>query len=244
MFRAYTPVTDDDARGYFDLVVKVYPRAPPRWPDGGKVGGALAALPLARAGGAPGAGGSVRVQGPFGRLRYRGRGRFALDGRALVGNPAVTDVGLVCAGSGLTPMLQLLAAVLKDRRDATRCHLVYANKTERDILCRGALERLHAAHADKFPTLWYTLSRPGDGAGGGGGEGKDAAEGKGGGGEGKAASGWAYGTGRVTEAMLRARLPAPGPRVLVLVCGPPGFDDACRAHLGAIGHAPERVVAY
>lgn len=60
---------------------------------------------------------------------------------------------------GLTPMLQLLRAIIKNPEDPTHVSLLLANQTESDILCRQELESI----ADDNPTrvhLWYTLDRP------------------------------------------------------------------------------------
>ena len=41
--------------------------------------------------------------------------------------------------------------------DATRLALLFANRSERDILVRHELEALRDAHPDRF-RLWYTVS--------------------------------------------------------------------------------------
>ena len=44
---------------------------------------------------------------------------------------------MIAGGTGLTPMLQIIYAVLRDERDSvTTLHLLLANQTEGDILCR------------------------------------------------------------------------------------------------------------
>ena len=51
-----------------------------------------------------------------------------------------TQLGLVAAGTGLTPMLQLIELVLSNEADQTQLHLLYLNTAERDILLREKLD--------------------------------------------------------------------------------------------------------
>ena len=73
----------------------------------------------------------------------------------------VFELLFVCYPSGITPMLQIVKAVLKDPADTTKVSLLFANQTEEDILLRSELELLAKRH-DNFE-LWYTLDRPSEG---------------------------------------------------------------------------------
>lgn len=53
---------------------------------------------------------------------------------------------------------QVIKAVLKDPQDATRLSLLYANVSPDDILLRGELDALAAAHPNRF-RVWYTGAR-------------------------------------------------------------------------------------
>ena len=46
---------------------------------------------------------------------------------------------------------------------------------------------------------------------------------------------------RVDEELLRATMPGPGPGVVVLLCGPPMFNDVVRQMLLALGHVQRQV---
>ena len=46
---------------------------------------------------------------------------------------------------------------------------------------------------------------------------------------------------RVDEELLRTTMPEPGPGVVVLLCGPPLFNDVVRQLLLALGHAQRQV---
>ena len=94
---------------------------------------------------------------------------------------------MVAGGSGITPLYQVIQAVLRDQpEDRTEMHLVYANRTEDDILLRGELDRWAAEHPDRLK-VWYVVSRVK-----------------------RPDNGWKYGVGFVTEAVLREHLPEGG----------------------------------
>jgi len=186
--RPYTPVTGDETPGSMDLVVKVYPK--------GKMSRFLAEMPLGEAGA-----GLVAFKGPMPKLPY-------VPGEK-------REVGFICAGSGITPCLQVLRAICRSRTDTTRASMVFVNRNEVDIICRDELEALLAEEEA------------------GGGLRVDA----GGGGEGRLRvrlvltrppedGSWKGGAGHLNEAMVRDYLPAPANDVMMYVCGPPRMMDS------------------
>uniref|UniRef100_A0A8C7XL77 cytochrome-b5 reductase n=1 Tax=Oryzias sinensis TaxID=183150 RepID=A0A8C7XL77_9TELE len=121
---------------------------------------------------------------------------------------------LVYRGRGITPMLQIITAVMKDPQDPTVCHLLFANQTEKDILLRPELEEIQVKHPDRF-RLWFTVDR--------------------------APLDWEYSQGFIDEAMVRERLPPPGEDTLILMCGPPPMIQfACNPNLDKVGHSESR----
>jgi cytochrome-b5 reductase len=50
---------------------------------------------------------------------------------------------------------------------------------------------------------------------------------------------WTGGVGFVSKAMITQHLPAPGPDVLVLSCGPRPMLDAMKGYLDELGHAED-----
>merc|ERR1712179_637488 len=68
-------------------------------------------------------------------------------------------IAMLAGGTGLAPMLQVIRAVLGDKNDTTKMTLIFANRSERDILCRAELEEL--AKDARF-NLVNCLSRPSD----------------------------------------------------------------------------------
>jgi len=207
--RSYTPTSSDDDRGYVELVVKNYERGVvERFPDGGKMSQYLSALNV---------GDQIAIQGPTGSIEYKGKGLFQHMRKEL----RTKHIGMMAGGTGITPMLQIIAAVLKEpKASAPTLSLIFANQTEADILVRAELEALAAANPDRF-RLHYTLDRPPtDGS-------------------------WKGSTGFIDQPMISERLPAPGADTLMLMCGPPPMIKfACKANLDALGYAKERQLAF
>ena len=54
-----------------------------------------------------------------------------------------------------------------------------------------------------------------------------------------APQGWKGGVGFVSTEMIQQHLPAPGPGVKILRCGPLPMNKAMKAHLDALGFTPE-----
>jgi NAD(P)H-flavin reductase len=206
--RSYTPTTSDSTRGHVELVIKAYKAGEvERFPDGGKMSQYMAGLAV---------GDAMSLQGPFGSIEYAGRGLFRHSKREL---PVCAEIGMLAGGTGITPMLQVIAAVLAEN-SRIKVALLYANQTEADILVRAELEALAAAHPDRF-RLHYTIDRPPtDGS-------------------------WKHSTGFIDQAMISAHLPAPGPKTVVLMCGPPPMIKfACKANLDALGYEKGNQLAF
>lgn len=211
--RAYTPVTSDDELGYVDFVVKVYfANVHPKFPEGGKMSQHLNNMAI---------GETIDVRGPKGKLTYHGRGRFEIKERpndAAGVQHRAKNVGMIAGGSGITPMLQIIRAMIKDAEDTTRVWLLFANQTEADILLRPELEAIAETHKARF-TLWYTLDRP--------------------------AEGWRFSSGFISQPMLAEHMPPCSPDTLILMCGPPAMINmACVPNLDALGYAKDKQFAF
>ncbi|CAF0900290.1 unnamed protein product [Didymodactylos carnosus] len=146
--RPYTPTTSDDQKGYFDLVIKVYPQ--------GKMTQYLDKLNIKD---------TIEVSGPSGNLIYKNKAIFNI--RVRKPEPykpkKVRQLGMIAGGTGITPMYQILCHILKDEQnvgeDKIKIWLLFANQTEQDILLREQLELLASTNSDCF-RLWYTVDRP------------------------------------------------------------------------------------
>lgn len=95
-------------------------------------------------------GSAVEVRGPVGRYKYT--------------KNSYKRIGLIAAGTGLTPCLQVIRCILEGEGyedDATCFTLLYQNRTEEDILLKEELDRLAAAHPKRLVIIYY-LSNPSD----------------------------------------------------------------------------------
>eukprot|EP00929_Paragymnodinium_shiwhaense_P105208 TRINITY_DN70134_c0_g1_i1.p1 TRINITY_DN70134_c0_g1~~TRINITY_DN70134_c0_g1_i1.p1 ORF type:complete len:309 (+),score=34.80 TRINITY_DN70134_c0_g1_i1:69-995(+) len=171
--KSYSPVSLPSDTSFFDLLVKPYP---PR--DGGGFGAFLCGLE-------PGDTAPLLVKAP--RL---------IHGSAEV-SQRWSRVGLVAAGTGLAPLLQIALALLNDPQDTTLVSLLFVNRFEDDILMRDELEALQAS-SSRF-TVTFSLTQP--------------------------SAGWTGATCSGSAALAESALPAPSASTMVLVCGTDGFVD-------------------
>lgn len=125
------------------------------------------------------------------------------------------NVLLIAAGSGITPMMAIAAAVLDEGGQVT---LVYGNRSVETIMFRGALDALKDRYLGRF-TLIHVLSR----------EAQDVD----------------LLNGRIDRAKIAALASAgvidPFGAEGVFLCGPGGMIEEVTAALVAMGVAPERI---
>ena len=200
--RSYTPVTSDDELGYLDFVIKVYKVGTnERFPMGGKMSQHLDGLKI---------GDSIMMRGPRGELDYQGCGAFSivhgLGKKQEVKQYKVKRLGMIAGGTGITPMLQVIRAIIKNPADTTEVWLVFCNQTEGDILLRKELEALPK---NRFH-LWYMLDRP--------------------------PADWKFGTGFIQEDTLRDHLPPPDAETMIFNCGPPPMVKSAADKLVKLGY--------
>ncbi|KAG6878410.1 hypothetical protein C0993_007011 [Termitomyces sp. T159_Od127] len=160
--RSYTPVSNDDDRGHFDLLIKSYEK--------GNISRLFAQLKL---------GDKIRVKGPKGNFQY---------------SPGLADhISMIAGGTGITPMIQIIRAALRNPFDKTTVTLIYANVNEDDILLKDDLEELLDVHEAKFK-IFYVLNNP--------------------------PAGWKGGVGFVTKEHIKEHLPNPATtNSKLLICG-------------------------
>lgn len=213
--RSYTPVSSDDELGYVDFVIKVYfSNVHPKYPEGGKMSQYVNSLKV---------GDALLMRGPKGVLEYQslskkgdhngGMFRFKPHGKEAY-TRKVLNLGMIAGGTGITPMLQVIRAVIKNKgKDRVNLWLIYGNQTEEDILLRSELDNLVVNCPEVSFHVHYTLDRPpSDGS-------------------------WKYSTGFVNTEMCREHLPAASlPNTMVFMCGPgPMIRNACEPALKTLG---------
>lgn len=120
----------------------------------------------------------LKVKGPKGKFIY---------------SPDLArELGMIAGGTGITPMLQIIRAALKNPQDKTKLSLIYANVNVEDILLKVELDELARAHPTRF-TVFYVLNNP--------------------------PSGWNGGSGFVSKDQIEKHLPNSSHDIKILLCG-------------------------
>lgn len=204
--RKYTPVSSENDKGHVNLVIKVYfKNVHPKFPDGGKMSQHLNNLNI---------GDEIKVQGPLGKLKYLGQGKFMIKET----ERTVERVSMIAGGTGIAPMLQLIREILsKNSKDKTQISLIFANQTEQDILLRSELDDFAAKYPEQFK-VWYTLDRPADG--------------------------WKFSQGFVDKKMIKDHLFAPDDQTLILFCGPPPMVKFVNSQLDELEYPKDNRFSY
>jgi len=187
--RPYTPVSpimESEDEGILEFVIKIYRAgANPHFQHGGLLTQYLEKIDI---------GTKLRVKGPEGHIRHQSKGVLTIHGHPL----HVKKISMIAGGSGITPMYQLIKAILSDPKEKTKMSLLFANKSLEDTLLREEFDKMAAEH-DNFK-VWYTISKPPEN------------------------SEWKYSTGRINLNMMKEHLyPPEGQRNVALVCGPPAM---------------------
>jgi nitrate reductase (NAD(P)H) len=196
IIRSYTPISEGTDKGLLRVLVKVYFDTKER--AGGKMTKALDAIP---------AGHFVDFKGPIGKFEYLSRGHCTIGGKLRF----VKRFIMICAGSGITPIFQVLRAVLKDPEGQTRCLVLDGNRLEEDILCKEDMDALVNGKEDRCRLL-YSLTQPGEG--------------------------WQGLKGRISKELLEKEVSickAQNGEELVLICGPKALEKSVHGFLNDMG---------
>ncbi|VDK34741.1 unnamed protein product [Taenia asiatica] len=229
--RPYTPVTLDDYKGYVKFLIKAYRKnVNPNFPAGGKMTQYLESLDV---------GDAMEVSGPSGLIHYCGDGtihittwrKFVVFNRLSMFDLGLfevkggstrkvlaTNVNMICGGTGLTPMYQLLKYILNSSSDKTKIAMIFANQTEKDILLRDELEQLRDQNSTQF-RIWYTVESP--------------------------PQHWTYDVGYLDQKMLEEHCYPASDTTVNLLCGPASMiKNACLPNLAALGHTKENILTF
>lgn len=165
---------------------------------------------------------TIRVRGPKGAFVYTPN--------------MVRHFGMIAGGTGITPMLQIIRAIIRGRAagDTTQVDLIFANVTPQDILLQEDLDAL--TKEDKGIRVHYVLDKPPEG--------------------------WTGGIGYVTSEMINVSLPykpslgihqltlplqkwlpKPADDVKILLCGPPPMVSGLKKATESLGYKKARPVS-
>lgn len=139
-------------------------------------------------------GDTASVHAAFGRFSYRL-------------HPNETDLVFIAGGIGITPLMSMIRC-MSDGKDDRRVLLLYANRTENDIVFRDELDEIAAA---RYPhlTVVHVISRPGDN--------------------------WTGEKGHIDSDMLQRHIQGDLSKKTFYICGPAPLMDAAIANLTALG---------
>lgn len=183
--RLYTPISNDEQLGLFDLLIKTYEKGNiSRYVESKQVGE------------------YIDVRGPKGFYTYTPN--------------MVKLLGMVAGGTGITPMYQIMTAILNNPQDKTEVHLVYANVSEDDILLRDELKALHEKHPKQL-FIHYVLNNPPEG--------------------------WTGSQGFVTPEIMETHLPKYSDDTNLLICGPPLMVSAIKKAAVGLGYPKAKPVS-
>jgi ferredoxin-NADP reductase len=70
----------------------------------------------------------------------------------------VRKIGMIAGGTGITPMLQIINAIMKEKKCSIELSLLFANQTEQDILLREMIEDLAVSlKKNVLILIFYTM---------------------------------------------------------------------------------------
>jgi nitrate reductase (NAD(P)H) len=204
LIRAYTPISERQHRGWLDVLIKIYYATSGH--AGGKMTQALDTIPL---------GHFVEFKGPVGRFEYLGKGLCSISGKTR----QVSRLNMICGGSGITPIFQVLRAAIKDADDSTECLVLDGNRTEGDILCRVELDQIASSARDRCRLL-HCLSRP--------------------------SSSWEGRTGRIDKTLISTAIGSPEPNkdAIILLCGPKEMEKSAQDILRSLNWPDESIIIF
>eukprot|EP01084_Bolivina_argentea_P088576 159921_1 len=188
--RPYTPITSNKERGHFDVMIKVY--------SDGKMSSYLDTLRPNRD--------YIEARGPLGDIEYISPGLVIHKKKE---RHTATKVGMICGGTGITPMLQLMTEIIGNH-DPVQVSLIFGNVSIDDILLKPELEAIRQKH-DNIHIRFIIDKAPTDGRE------------------------WNEDVGYVTSDIIKSRIFPPAKDVVVFLCGPPVMTKICKANLLKLG---------
>jgi len=201
IIRSYTPISETTKAGFLDVLVKVY--FDTQAAKGGKMTQAMESLTL---------GHGVDFKGPIGKFEYHGRGLCSINGN----KRTVSRFAMICAGSGITPIFQVLRAVMRDKHDKTKCTVLNGNRLVEDILCKEEVDEMIKGNEERAKVL-YTLT--------------------------KAPEGWQGLRGRIDGALVKEHC-LRDDKTLVLVCGPEALEKSVHVALKEQGWVDDQILFF
>lgn len=169
--RPYTPVSTNDMTGEFQLMVKIYPDGNLSQHMNGMKVGDKLDFKHIKF--------NVKKQYPFG----------------------VKNVSMLVGGTGITPMVQALHAILGNEDDTTKVQMLYGSQKSDQILCEEILADWQKAYPDRLSVTHVLSNEPEN-------------------------SSWKGDRGFINKDLIEKHFPGPDADTNVFVCGPPPMYNA------------------
>jgi nitrate reductase (NAD(P)H) len=203
IIRSYTPISQTTQKGYCEILVKLYFDTKER--AGGRMTKALDAIPV---------GHFVEFKGPIGKFEYLGHGDCLINNKKRY----VKRFFMICGGSGITPIYQVLRAVMQDKGDPTTCVILDGNRLVEDILCKEDLDGFARDNVDRCKLLYTLTQGPDD---------------------------WQGLRGRISAPLLKEHCVRGSDQdSLVLVCGPEALEKSAHKALNEQGWPDEDLLFF
>jgi len=186
--RYYSPVSRDGARGEITLLIKAEP-------ERGPVQGHLCSMTP---------GDSLLLRGPCGGLSFD------------LFDPKVERVGLICGGSGVSPMVQIIRECLFANVHKS-IRLVWGVEYSEDLVYRKIMDEQARKHSATL-NLTYVVNKPD--------------------------FGWVGEIGMIDEDMLRRYMFRPGKGTKIVVCGPWKMCQIMKELLKNMGYTEDMVYSF
>lgn len=196
--RPYTPCSTNAVVGSFECMIKIYPE--------GKMTQHLVNL-------------KIGDKLEFKHIKFNVKLQYPFNKKF---------IGMIVGGTGITPMIQALHALLGNKKDQTEIAILYGSKTYDTILARSLLDKWSSDYARL--TITHVLSQ----------EPED--------------SKWDGERGRISKDLVEKTFPEPSGDMKVFVCGPPSmYDTFCGPRdkkdeitgiLADLGYSPDNVYKF
>ena len=110
-------------------------------------------------------------------------------------------IGMLVGGTGITPMVQALHAILSSETKTTKVSMLVGNRSTADMLAKETLDAWISSHPDQLDVT-HVLSNEVEG------------------------SEWSGERGFINADLIKSKFPPPADDVLIFVCGPPPMCEA------------------
>jgi len=162
---------------------------------------------------------TMDICGPLGSIHYKRPGSFTIKQGKERNNYKVKQIGMVCGGTGITPMLQLIDEIVSNSRDKTQVSMIFGNVSIDDILMKPELEAIRRKH-DNIHIRFIIDKAPTDGRE------------------------WNEDVGYVTTDLMQKYLFPAGQDTITMLCGPPIMCKIVKGNLLKMGHEKKRIVSF